>query len=354
MAANTEVLDDSKSAADTPPPYDTIPTSTRHSSSAKSIRHRPSVFSFRYIKQKISKSLTHASHSKDTISTSVSSADSVQCQKSTTVLSRIRDIVSAPDFTPSSVALTVDACAASLSVAEFSDLLQSPNIEGHTALYWAIVNKRQEAFSVFVGFISEFSSVCSSDLRLACMVSNDQALFAQLGLEHSISDSKDEPLRRSLGCPPDEVQVHGGDGLGENQFIAYLHIKMLRKRLHITQNLGVEFVAGGRIWLLRFYMGPYGRWRIGLSLSQPSFPARPDVVLLIEAHTKPGCATPPQGLVMTYEKAKLLVPRGSQNHKGLSDFVNIFWSLSDWLLYDNTMYTDCDGTLHAKLEITLR
>lgn len=352
MATKTDVvLDYSKSVAiaNAPPPYDSISTST-----SKFVRDRPSsIFSLLNIKQKISKSFTHAPPSKDPISTSVSSADSVQCQNHATVLSRIRDIVSAPDIidTPS-VALTVDACAASLSIAEFSDLLQSPNIEGHTALYWAIVNKRQEAFSAFAVFITKFSPVCSSDLRLACVATHNQALFAQLGLGYS--DPKDEPLRRSLGCPPGDVRVHEGDGLGENQFIACIRIGMFRKRLHITQDLGVEFVAGGRIWMLRFYMGPDGRWRIGLSLSQPSFPARPDAKLLIEGHTKPGCTTPPQGLVMTYDKAKLLVPGGSQKYTGLSNFVNIFWSLSDWLLYDNTIYTDCDGTLHATLDITLR
>jgi hypothetical protein len=348
MATKTNKLDYSKSDSNAPPPYDSIPTST-----SQSVRHRPSVFSFLNIKQKISKFFTHAPPSNDTISTSVSSADSVQCQKYATVLSRIRDIVSAPDIidTPS-VAPIVNACATSLSVAEFSDLLQSPNIEGHTALYWAIVNEQQGAFSAFTVFITKFSPVCSSDLRLACVATHNQALFMQLGLGYS--DTKDEPLRRSLGCPPDDVQVHEGDGLGENQFVAGIRIRMFRKRLHITQDLGVEFVAGGRIWMLRFYMGPNGRWRIGLSLSQPSFPARPDAKLLVEAHEKPGCATPPQGLVMTYDKAKLLVPGGSQKYTSLSNLVNIFWSLSDWLLYENTIYTDCDGTLHATLDITLR
>ena len=98
-------------------------------------------------------------------------------QQRTTVLSSIRDIVSAPDFTPPSVASAVNACAATLPAAEFSDLLKTPNIAGHTALYWAIVNNRQEAFSALAGFISQFSSVCSSDLRLACLVTSDQALF---------------------------------------------------------------------------------------------------------------------------------------------------------------------------------
>jgi hypothetical protein len=98
MATKTNKLDYSKSDSNAPPPYDSIPTST-----SQSVRHRPSVFSFLNIKQKISKFFTHAPPSNDTISTSVSSADSVQCQKYATVLSRIRDIVSAPDIidTPS-------------------------------------------------------------------------------------------------------------------------------------------------------------------------------------------------------------------------------------------------------------
>jgi hypothetical protein len=99
-----------------------------------------------------------------------------------TVLSRVRDLVSAPDFTPSSAAKIVDDCAAALPNEEFSDLLQTSNIEDHTALYWAIVNDRLEAFSALAGAISEFSSNCYSDLRLACMITNDQALFAQLNL----------------------------------------------------------------------------------------------------------------------------------------------------------------------------
>ncbi|KAG1750525.1 uncharacterized protein EDB91DRAFT_1244106 [Suillus paluster] len=171
----------------------------------------------------------------NTISTS---ADPVQCppsicsllqtrQKQKAVLSRIRDIVSSPDFTPSSVAPAVSACAADLPAAVFSYLLQTPNIEGHTALYWAIVNDRREAFSAFIAFIPRFSSVCASDLRLACMATNDQALFAHLNLGN-FQSLKDEPLRRSLGCPPDEVQVYEGNE--PNKFVACIRIRMFQKR----------------------------------------------------------------------------------------------------------------------------
>jgi hypothetical protein len=39
---------------------------------------------------------------------------------------------------------------------EDSNLLQTPNIEDHSALYWAIVNHWQEVFSAFAGLISKF------------------------------------------------------------------------------------------------------------------------------------------------------------------------------------------------------
>ncbi|KAG1857754.1 hypothetical protein DFJ58DRAFT_783226 [Suillus subalutaceus] len=213
---------DSKSVTDTPPSYTT--TSTFELADSLQLRR------FHFLQSKQTRNI---------------------------VLTCIRDIVSAPDFTPSSVIPIVNACAAALFASEFFDLLQTPNIEGHTALYWAIVNERREAFSALSKFIHKISSTCSSDLRLACMVTNDQALFSQLNLGNV--NSKDEPLRRSLGSSPDEVQVDSEDGLGKSQFIARLRIRKLEKRLLITEEVGIEFVAGGRIWLFRFYMTCDGR-----------------------------------------------------------------------------------------------
>ncbi|KAG1733356.1 uncharacterized protein EDB91DRAFT_641197 [Suillus paluster] len=121
-----------------------------------------------------------------------------------TVLSRICDIVSSLNFTSSSFALILDSCAAALPLAaEFPDLLQQPNIEDHTALYWAIVNNRREALWAFITFISHFPSVCTSDLRLACMTVHDHTLFMELNLGGK--NTKDESLRLLLGCPPDGI-----------------------------------------------------------------------------------------------------------------------------------------------------
>ncbi|KAG1746682.1 uncharacterized protein EDB91DRAFT_108765 [Suillus paluster] len=176
---------------------------------------------------------------------------------SESVPSIIRDLVSAPDFTPSSAATIVNACAATLPTAKFSDLLQTSSIEGHTALYWAIVNNRREALSAFAEFISAFSSNCSSDLRVACMVTNDQALFAQLNLGNI--GAQDGPLRRSLGYPTDEIQVHEWSDtgqLGNNLFVASFRIRMFQKCLRNTQRLNFEFYCRRTYMVAALLYGP--------------------------------------------------------------------------------------------------
>ncbi|KAG2089606.1 uncharacterized protein F5147DRAFT_38952 [Suillus discolor] len=133
MATDSKVADDSS----TPPSYDTILASPIQCDQS-------SIFSFGLMKK-----------------------------KRTAVLSRIRDIVLAPDFILSSVVPNVNACAAALPATEFSKLLKQLNIEGHTALYWAIVNNRPQALWTFIKFISGTSPSVSSDLRIACMITND-------------------------------------------------------------------------------------------------------------------------------------------------------------------------------------
>ncbi|KAG1878975.1 hypothetical protein F4604DRAFT_1923661 [Suillus subluteus] len=284
MAFKFEVPDDSRSLTQSPPPrYDTISTLVSSADSTKGTS-RQLVPPFRQF---------------------LSSVSSYR-QRRKIVLSRIRDIVSAPDFIPSSIASVIETCVtqAAFSPAEFSNLLQTPIIEGHTAMYWAVVNHRWEAVSAFTAFIPRFSSVCFNDLRLACMIINDHASFAQLNLGRVIN-SKDESLRRLLNCPPDEVQVQTGDKLLENKFVACLRIRMFQKRLRMAQVLGIEFVAGGRIWVVYFRTTPSMiGWNISLRLSRHSSPARPEIVLVIKAHggVQPGwCrATRSQDLRLTY------------------------------------------------------
>ncbi|KAG1784580.1 uncharacterized protein HD556DRAFT_1280364, partial [Suillus plorans] len=208
MATDSKVADDSS----TPPSYDTILASPIQCDQS-------SVFSFRRMKK-----------------------------KRTAVLSRIRDIVLAPDFILSSVVPNVNACAAALSATELSKLLKQLNIEGHTALYWAIVNNRPQALWTFFKFISGTSPFVFSDLRIACMITNDYTMFKEL----RFGNLSDRRSRCFLGCLPDEVQVHTCNE-PTNQFDVVFQIRMFQKRLRTAtaKSLRFEFVAGGRIWWLR-------------------------------------------------------------------------------------------------------
>ncbi|KAG2046530.1 hypothetical protein BDR06DRAFT_175756 [Suillus hirtellus] len=178
MATNSELVDDSN----TPPAYDTI-------FSASPIQcDQSSVFSSRRMKK-----------------------------KRTAVLSRIRDIVLGPDFAPSSVVPNVNAYATALPATEFSKILQKRNIEGHTALYWAIVNNRPQALWALRKFIfGYYSSVCEDDLHIACIITSDHAIFSQLTLGVRNEDWY-------LGCSPDRIQVHACDE-PTNQFNVVLRI----------------------------------------------------------------------------------------------------------------------------------
>lgn len=158
-------------------------------------------------------------------------------------------------------------------------------------MYWAIVNNRGEALAAFSAFIPKFSSVCTSGLRLACMFTSNHALFMQLNIGRVINP-KDDSLRHFLHCPPDEVEVHNTGN--DIQFVACFGIKMFKKRTLMTQELGVGFVAEGRIWLLRVQAVPDGRWCIVKSFVQHSSPACLDVALALGVHLNSGCATPPQ------------------------------------------------------------
>jgi hypothetical protein len=107
-----------------------------------------------------------------------------------------------------------------------------------------------------------------------------------------------------------------GNGLRHIQFVACFGIKMFKKRMLMTQELSVEFVAestdhvflsvphadtpvlAGRIWLLRVQAVPDGRWCIVKSFVQHSSPACLDVALALGVHLNSGCATPPQHVQM--------------------------------------------------------
>ncbi|KAG2367480.1 hypothetical protein BDR07DRAFT_1606128 [Suillus spraguei] len=315
MDSKFDLFDGGRSDSNAPPAYDAVSTS---SMSAYSIQSRPqSVFS---------KEQTE--------------------QIRTTVLSLIRDIVTAPDFVPSSVGSIIDACVASLPTAEFTALLQESNIEGHTPVYWAVVNNRPEALAAFLKFINTFTSGGCEDMRLACMATSDHALFMKLQLASYYNESK--PLDRCLGCPTYDAQVSGGDT--QNQFIAKMQIGMFQKRMRVAHSICVELISQGRIWRLVFSMGTDTGGQVSLSLAEHSLPARPKALFTVEAHN--GQPKSLEILFQLKKKAHLLAPVGYVNNS-IHTCTFLSASLGGWVMFDDTMYTDSDGTLHVRLEVTL-
>ncbi|OAX34475.1 hypothetical protein K503DRAFT_859182 [Rhizopogon vinicolor AM-OR11-026] len=279
MATKFEL--DNKSDTNAPPSYDAISTSASSRGLSKFIQSK---WSWPRSNQKCATDLQ--AHNAD-----------LSC---TTVLFCIRDLVTAADFTPSSVAPIVNTCAAALSPAEFSDLLQSLNIDDHTAIYWAIVNCRREA-------ISAFANVGCLPFRLA----HGMHVFTQLNLLRTIGQPMTKSLIRSLGCPPDEIEVHEADKPDAmHRFVTLFRFKMCQKRLRIIQNVGAEFVAGGRIWWLRIYMGDEGKWLIEWGLSQHSPPACPEAVFLIKSVVSSGPETLRIARLLPDDNFKILVPKG--------------------------------------------
>ncbi|EIW80130.1 hypothetical protein CONPUDRAFT_82499 [Coniophora puteana RWD-64-598 SS2] len=228
-----------------------------------------------------------------------------------TTLSLVRDLVvdshahtSEPPPATAILASCADACAS--NKLDLSSVLQEPSIEGHTPMYWAIVNGRErELLAALLLHTPSLTPACVADIRLACLAVSNQALFQALRLRagpfhglipwttfgsHSGADSL------ILGpLAPDQINIEEVEG--ESAFVATFSIKLWHKRMRIGGRAGVEFIARGRIWSLMFFATPptphlatsqtTGPWQVALSLLEHS-PATPvDSRLVIEPFRKP-------------------------------------------------------------------
>lgn len=97
-----------------------------------------------------------------------------------------------------------------------------------------------------------------------------------------------------------------------------------------------------------------GRWHVGFSISEPNLPAHPACVIMIAAHKKPGCEVPPEGLQFGGSASHMLVKAPDEREEKYDGKPIICWEITDWLMDDNTKYVDSDGTLHVKMEMTLK
>ncbi|KAG1895316.1 uncharacterized protein F5891DRAFT_674503 [Suillus fuscotomentosus] len=212
-----------------------------------------------------------------------------------TIISLIRDLVATT--TDNSAATPILAsCASALPPSSFSALLQQPILEGHTPIYWAILNRHTHILPDMLQYAGPLNNACVADIRLACLASGDQLLFGKLrrGELPFITTLRADAL--VLGSTSaDDIDVHEVDG--EAAFSASIKIRLWQKRMRVAGLVGVEFIARGRIWSLTFFSSPSpspfssspsthgagsGPWQVALSLMEHSPPTFVDGRLIID------------------------------------------------------------------------
>ena len=255
-----------------------------------------------------------------------------------TVRSIVRDVVKEPK-TPASMGL-LESCADACSSnnLSFSEILQDPSIEGHPAIYWAIVKRPSpddfELITSLMSYSAPLTAEMMTQVRLACLHVGDQALFQCLwrSPEYGALSGTDRMLL-GVSSPPDTIDVEelpGQDG----PFVVRLTIVQLEKRMKVSGEVAFEFIARGtlpfypisslfvlqdvyrgfhtfvpsflsplgRIWNLRFYVkkndtNQPGPWAVTIHTMEQSPPTHLDARLVIKEPGKeppsPSPATPP-------------------------------------------------------------
>ncbi|EMD32990.1 hypothetical protein CERSUDRAFT_118418 [Gelatoporia subvermispora B] len=312
-------------------------------------------------------------------------------QVKVTVVSLIRDVVKQAEVGAFSTILQNCAETCKTYNIDFGALLCEQSIEGHSPIYWAIIKRSSEPTSstspggrnesklveTLLRLAAPFNDTALSEIRLACLQNSDQILFQRLKpLFTRLSGPEDILLGGTH--PPDDIEVEEKRGQ-EGAFIARFKIAMFQKRMNISQDVKLEFIARGRLWMLRFIVvrgtsdrrtGVHwqrpGTWAVTLSLLEHSSPTALDSRLLIEEPEHPvippspssptaraGRTTPKPTISLRLKSSSHLAPQGPPQHGDV-----IVVPLSDSLMAQSLQYADCsyidrDGTLRGRLEASL-
>ncbi|KAF7308865.1 hypothetical protein MKEN_01086400 [Mycena kentingensis (nom. inval.)] len=229
-----------------------------------------------------------------------------------TVLGLVKDLVKLPPADHTVVAVNIlrscaEACAAnSLSM---SSLLQERSVEGHTPLYWAVIKRPTELtivngdgttfdlLSALLALSAPLTPATISDIRVACIINSDQALFQRLRNTPDFAPlSATDALLLDAAAPPDDILVEedvSGSDAAAAPFAVDFTIMQFQKRMRIGGAVQLEFIARGRLWQLRFGVSKEdfgsdgmpckGTWYVSLSLLEQSTPTWVDARLLVPA-----------------------------------------------------------------------
>ncbi|KAF6752193.1 hypothetical protein DFP72DRAFT_905204 [Ephemerocybe angulata] len=219
-----------------------------------------------------------------------------------TVLGLVRDLVREHHSDSAAPLGILQSCAAACDSQSLSlsSLLQEKSIEGHTPLYWAIVKRKPDEDvedtsqipDLLIALLSHSTPLKKDtimDIRHACLITSDQRLFQRLRMSPEFATvSGSDQMLLGVTLPHDEIEVEELPG-DEGEFAVNFVIPHFQKRMMVTQEIPLEFIARSRMWKLVFAIagqnGPFGprlgSWTISLSLQDSSPPTWIDSRLVV-------------------------------------------------------------------------
>ncbi|ESK86120.1 hypothetical protein Moror_9310 [Moniliophthora roreri MCA 2997] len=212
----------------------------------------------------------------------------------------------------------------------FSSLFQDWHIAGHTPIYWAIVNKprrgststslvqdSESLLTTILNFAGPLKSRTAEEVRRACLIVSDDTLFQRLRISRGFTRLSDTDRMLLGGSVPDKVQVLDVVSQDGKVFVVDLQVMQFQKRMKISKDISVEFIAKNRMWRLHFLISDLelvdrttrepvrGVWYVRLSLLQGSAPTYIDSRLFI-IHNSVNCPPPgDQSLLDVYSDASI-------------------------------------------------
>jgi len=147
-----------------------------------------------------------------------------------------------------------------------------------------------DLLSALISYASPLKADTITDLRLACLATSDQALFQRLRLSPEFAPvSGSDQVLLGMTIPPDDINVEDLPGEA-GAFAVDFVIPHFHKRMVVSKEITLEFIARSRMWRLSFFIAgehklsndpPSGSWCISLSLLETSPPTYIDSRLVI-------------------------------------------------------------------------
>ncbi|THU91251.1 hypothetical protein K435DRAFT_236812 [Dendrothele bispora CBS 962.96] len=185
-----------------------------------------------------------------------------------------------------------------------SDILREPIIDGHTPFYWSIIHRPAKSHLVpdllvaLLTFGSPLSNETRADIRHACLMVNDQKLFQHLRCSRKYMPERKPEMIVNGKHPFDEIRVQEYPGT-EAVFTVDFEMPMFVKRMHLEQEVSLEFIAHRRAFHLHFKPSSSSKsstpsWELTLTLSEFSSPTFVDSQFSILAPSPPSPPSAPK------------------------------------------------------------